>query len=355
MRQSRKLDHLKYSLTLEDGPTPNGFSDFTLVHHALPDIASNEVDLRSRCAGLPLSHPVIINAITGGAGDVTEINGMLAELARATQTAMAVGSQFAAVECPAVEESYKVVRKNNPDGIIFANIGAHATIQEARQVVAMIEADAIQVHLNVAQEMVMLEGDRDFSHYIENIAAIVAAVKVPVIVKEVGCGISKEAAEELVRAGVKTIDVGGAGGTNFMAIESARSQTGLDSELLTWGIPTAISAVEVASILPVGADFIISGGIRTPLEAVKSLALGGAAVGMATPFIKRLQSSGLKSTVHWLEDFLAGMKRYMVLVGARTIEDLRQIPVVITGYSRDWLTAREIHIEQYATREKHGL
>ena len=152
------------------------------------------------------------------------MNGHIAEFACLTNTAMAVGSQYAALEDPEVQHSYQIVREKNPDGIIFANLGAHATPMQAQLAVDMIHAQAIQIHLNPAQEFMMAEGDRDFSGYLKNIAKIVESVKVPVIVKEVGCGIAKEQAALLAEVGVKAIDVGGMGGTNFLAIEAARSQ-----------------------------------------------------------------------------------------------------------------------------------
>ncbi|MDR7865359.1 MAG: type 2 isopentenyl-diphosphate Delta-isomerase [Sporomusaceae bacterium] len=348
MRQSRKLDHLKYSLALADGPAANGFADFSLVHNCLPGLAFSAVELTTAVAGIPLRHPVIINAITGGAADVTAVNAQLAELARRTGAAMAVGSQYAALENPAVNESYQVVRSVNPNGVLFANLGAHATPDQAVRAVAMIGADAIQIHLNTAQELAMPEGDRDFSGYLENIAAIVAASPVPVIVKEVGSGVAREQAEALAAAGVRAIDTGGAGGTNFVAIEAARGAAELPADTLAWGIPTAVSAVEVVSVLPATVDLVVSGGIRSPLDAVKALAVGGRAVAIATPAIRLLQEKSLADAVAWFEAFLLEMRRYMLLVGARNIPALAKVPVVITGKSREWLDVRGIDTAGFA-------
>jgi isopentenyl-diphosphate delta-isomerase len=348
VRQSRKLDHLKYSLALADGPGTNGFADFSLVHNCLPGLAWADVTLTTAVAGLPLSHPVIINAITGGAADVSGINAQLAELAKLTGAAMAVGSQYAALENPAVCESYRIVRTVNPHGLLFANLGAHATPDQAVRAVAMIGADALQIHLNAAQELAMSEGDRDFSGYLENIAAIAAACPVPVIAKEVGAGIAREQAAALVRAGVRAIDTGGAGGTNFVAIEAARSAAELPPDTISWGIPAAVSAVEVASVLPPAVDLIVAGGIRTPLEAVKALALGGRAVAVAAPAVRLLRGKSLTEAVAWFEAFLAEMRRYMLLVGARRVSDLPSVPLVITGNSKEWLNQRGIDTARFA-------
>lgn len=354
MRQSRKLEHLKYSMLLKDGPAINGFGDFSLIHNCLPNMALDEVSLSCSVVGLKLAHPIIINAVTGGGQEVTAINERLAQFARVTNSAMAVGSQYAAFENPDVEISYKIVNKVNPNGIIFANLGAHATPEQAQQAVEMIGAKAIQIHLNVAQELMMGEGDRDFSGYRDNIAAIVKKVNVPVIVKEVGCGMAMEQAAELVQTGIKALDVGGAGGTNFLAIEAARTSVELAPEILQWGIPTAISTVEVLEKLPPHVDLIVSGGIRTPLEVVKALALGGKAVGIANPIVKLIHEHDLESAKKSFETFISQIRQFMVLLGTKTLNELATAPIIISGSSRDWLMARGINVVKYGTRQKHG-
>jgi len=347
VRQSRKLDHLTYSLSLSDGPGDTGFADIGLIHNCLPNLKWNELQLASSIVGIPIQSPLIINAITGGAHDVTKVNERIAEFACLTNTAMAVGSQYAALEDPEVRHSYQVVREKNPDGIIFANVGAYVTPAEAQLAVDMIGAQALQIHLNVAQELMMTEGDRDFSGYLKNISSIVEKVHVPVIVKEVGCGISKEQATLLSQVGIKGIDVGGMGGTNFLAIEAARSKMAIASETLHWGIPTAISAIETMSVLPSQIDMMVSGGVRTSLDVVKALALGGVAVGMATPIIRMLQQQDMDSAVQWFDDFMHEIRCYMLLSGAANIKKIANIPVVITGYTREWLDARHIDITTY--------
>ncbi|TWH49001.1 type 2 isopentenyl-diphosphate Delta-isomerase [Sporomusa sp. KB1] len=354
IRQSRKLEHLKYSLLLDDGPAAAGFTDFHLVHNCLPDLAWQDITINTAIADIPLSQPIIINAITGGAADVMPINCELAEFARLTGAAIAVGSQYSAIEDPAAAESYKVVRKRNPNGVIFANLGAHASPEAALCAVEMIGAQAIQIHLNAGQEIIMSEGDRNFSGYLSHIEAIVKKVNVPVIVKEVGCGIAREQAQALTGIGVKVIDVGGSGGTNFLAIEAARGQLTLDAEMMSWGIPTAIAAVEVMSAVTPDVNVVVSGGVRTPLDAVKALALGGMAVGIAGPVLKVITCQGLEEAIRWYENFIIDIKRFMLLIGAHTITDLRSVPMVITGFSQEWLSARGITTAQFAERKKYA-
>ena len=353
VRQSRKLDHLKFAMQLDDGPSSTSFEDITVIPNCLPDLCCDNIEISTTVAGIALQHPVIVNAITGGAVDVTAVNARLAEFCRITGCVMAVGSQYAALEDLTVKESYQVIRKKNPNGLVLANIGAHATIEQARRVVDMIEACALQIHLNVAQEMIMSEGDRNFTGYLDNIAKIASHIEVPVIIKEVGCGIAREQALLLSKTGIRGIDVGGAGGTNFLAIEAARSKVLLDTASLSWGIPTAISALEVISVLPAKIDMIVSGGIRTPLDVLKALGIGGKAVGIAAPIVRSLEERGLDATVTWFQRFIADVKRYMLLTGSMNIDALQNTPVVITGHSQQWCAMRAIDIQKYAKR-KHG-
>lgn len=354
MRQSRKLDHLRYAYKLPDGPAATGFADIHLIHNCLPEMSWQELDIQTSVAGISLQHPLLINAITGGAPEVTKVNRALAQLAATTGTAMAVGSQYSAFEYPEVKESYKVVRKVNPNGVIVANLGAHATLEQARAAIEMIEANALQIHLNAAQEIIMAEGERSFKGYLDNIATIASKVNVPVIAKEVGCGVGKEQAVQLAASGIRAIDIGGAGGTNFIAIEAARREIAMDDDFLAWGIPTALSAIEVASVLPETVDLVVSGGIRSPGDAMKSLLVGGRAVGIAAPFTKILTKEGPDQAREWVETFLLSLKRLMLLTGARTIKDCTNVPFVVTGFSQQWLTSRGIDTQHYGTRKKHG-
>lgn len=352
IRQSRKLEHLKYSMLLDDGPAAAGFDDFHLVNNCLPNLAWQTIHINTTIAGIDLLQPIIINAITGGAADVMQVNQELAEFARLTGTAMAVGSQYSAIENPAAADSYKIVRKINPHGVVFANLGAHVSPKAALNAVEMIGAQALQIHLNAGQEIIMSEGDRNFNGYLSRIEAIVKRVDVPVIVKEVGCGIAQEQAQALAGVGVTVIDVGGTGGTNFLAIEAARGQLTLDAEMLSWGIPTAISAVEVVATVAPKVDVVVSGGVRTPLDVVKALAIGGKAVGIAGPVLKIIKQKGLEGAVQWYEKLILDIKRFMILIGAATIHDLQSVPLVITGFSREWLSTRGFSIEQFAKRKK---
>jgi isopentenyl-diphosphate delta-isomerase len=321
-----------------------------LLHNCLPDTKAADVSIATECAGLRLDHPVIINAMTGGAVALTQVNERLAEIAVRTGSVMAVGSQYAAIESPLLVESFRIVRRVNPSGLIWANIGAYATVDEAQQAVEMIEANALQVHLNAAQEVSMSEGDDDFTGWLLRIEQMVRGISVPVIVKETGCGMAGEQIRQLASLGVAAIDVGGAGGTNFIAIELSRTESKLAKEMVSWGIPSAISAVEAAEALPAGVDLIVSGGIRSSLDAVKSFALGATAVGLAAPLLRLSEEQGVDAAVAGLEDYLESIKKCLLLLGHSCLEELRDQPLIITGEVGRWLELRGISAARYARR-----
>jgi isopentenyl-diphosphate delta-isomerase len=342
IRQSRKLEHVECFLRTAGEQPCNGFSDINILHDCLSGYALCAINLETNLRNIRLSHPLIIDALTGGDERVLAINRNLALAAKATGCAMAVGSQYAAIKNPAVRASYEVVRKENPDGVIFANIGAYATPAEARTAVDMLSAQALEVHLNIAQELFMTEGDRDFTGYLENIMRMIDFLSVPVIVKETGCGMSMEAASRLLDAGVEIINVAGVGGTNFLAIEAARAGKTLDAGLCNWGINTAVSTLEVARITDGRADIIVSGGIRTALDMVKALACGGSAVGIAGLFLEILAKQGLEALCTKINDLLDECRKIILLTGCASVDALRKKPLVVTGFVRQWLDARGI-------------
>jgi isopentenyl-diphosphate Delta-isomerase len=338
-RQARKLEHLWHAVRSELRSAD--FSDINLIHNCLPETALNALNLSTQVAGIALRHPLFINAITGGVEDAENINHELALAAHECGLAFAVGSQMAALENPLYVKTFKVVREACPNGVVFANIGAYATPDMARRAVDMVHADALQIHLNVPQELMMAEGDSDFRGYHKKIERIVSAVSVPVIAKEVGFGVAREQAAQLKEIGVAAIDVGGKGGTNFMHIEKRRAHLKTNDDLLDWGMPTAISLLEAAAGAP-GLDLIASGGINTGLLAAKSLALGAVAVGLAALPVKILLSEGREALVARIKDIEWELKTVMVMTGANSIAELRKAPVVITGKTREWLKERGI-------------
>lgn len=348
IRDKRKLEHIKLAESLPDGPLSTGFADIHLLHDPLPEMALEEVDLGIQFAGKDLSVPILINAITGGTGQAVRINHALAVLAEKYGLALAVGSQTIALEDPGRRDSFSVVRDANPGGLVIANISARAPVEDALQAVEMVQADALQLHLNVPQELAMWEGDRDFRGILKNIRQITRHCPVPVIAKEVGFGLSREAAGRLHAEGVKILDVGGAGGTNFISIEDRRGGL-FNRELDDWGIPTAISLAEVAaSGLPV--EIIATGGIRTAPDAAKALAMGATMVAMSGSILKLLLRDGYEVLDQQVGAFLYRLRAVFLMCGARNCQEIRQKPLIIRGDTARWLESRGIDPRRWGRR-----
>ena len=221
----------------------------------------------------------------------------------------------------------------------------------------MIDADAVAIHLNALQEAVQPEGQTNFKGVLEKIGEIAGAIKVPVIVKETGAGISDEDAKALEEAGVKAIDIGGVGGTSFAAVEYYRSdkkkdvvQNYLGEAFWDWGIPTAVSLVENAQTVKL--PLIASGGIRTGTDIAKALALGASLTAVSQPILEAAVK-GAKETQEKLSCLIEELRNVMFLVGAEKISDIAKSPVVITGKTAQWLQARGFNLEKYAKKGAH--
>ncbi len=347
-RFKRKNEHLH--IAVRGKPVRANFSDIRLIHNCLPDLDLNQVSLKAQYLGRTHRSPLFINALTGGTGFAAKINANLAYIAKTLSMPMAVGSQLIALKHPECQYSFRIVRKVNPQGEIWANIGSYATVQMALEAVEMIKADALQIHLNVAQELTMEEGDSHFKGVLERIANIVDRVTVPVIVKEVGFGMAYEEAGKLFQTGVSAVDTGGGGGTNFIGIESLRRKNNFDLIPKMWGIPSAISLIESVTSAGSENEVFASGGIFEALDIAKALSLGATAVGMAGMPLYYLLRKGRESLVYKIKLVEAELKAIMLLVGAGTIDQLRERPLVITGFTAEWLERRGIDPKKYACR-----
>lgn len=347
-RSERKWDHIRFAL--ETGQLRStALEDIHFIHQSLPDIDLNDVRLEHSIGGLSLSSPIFINAMTGGGGEKTfRINKDLATAAKLTGVAMAVGSQMSAIKDPGERYTYSVVRKENPKGIVIANLGSEATPDHALTAIEMIDANALQIHLNVVQELTMPEGDREFSGVLKSIETIVKKVNVPVIVKEVGFGMSSETVSALASVGVSIVDVGGFGGTNFARIENKRRERSIPF-FNQWGIPTAISIIEASADFP-DVNVIGSGGIQNSLDIVKGLAIGADAMGMAGTFLKILLEQGLEALIEEIETIQEEIALMMTALGAKTIADLKKAPLIISGECDHWLKQRGIDTTKFSRR-----
>ena len=348
MISDRKLEHLLIceNYDVEFKNKTNGFEDIELIHNVLPEIDKNEIDLSTSVFGKKLDSPLFITAITGGHPAAKGINKQLAIAAESNNIALGVGSQRAACEHSELEDTYTVVRENAPNCLLIGNIGA-PQLNLAEKAVEILDADILAIHLNPLQESIQPEGDLDARGYTDLISKICDSVKIPVLAKETGCGISAESAKMLVDAGVDYIDIEGAGGTSWAAVETYRAEDRYLGELFwDWGIPTAISTAEVVNAVDV--PVISSGGIRSGLEAAKAIALGADAVGMALPFLKN--SNSQEQLNKFIQRFNDSLRIAMFLVGARNIDDLKQSNLVIRGKTREWLNERGINTKNYSRR-----
>ena len=347
-RLNRKDEHIIYSML--ELPGRADFSDIHFVHNCLPDQDFSEVSLDTVYLGRTFRSPLFINAITGGTKMALRINAALAEVARKTDLPMAVGSQMTALENKNAVSSFTIVRRINPDGVIWANIGSYANPELVLKAIKMIRADGVQIHLNVPQELVMREGECRFRGMIDRISAITKEINVPVIVKEVGFGIAGEQASVLIDSNVSAIDVGGKGGTNFLKIERRRSGMKRSGGLDSWGIPTAISLLEVAAVSRNKTDLFASGGMHASLDIAKALALGANAVGLAGLPVRLLIKYGRDALEEYINTTEKELRIIMMMLGVSSIVALQHVPLVIGGNTAEWMQRRGLDPSAYAKR-----
>ncbi len=333
--QRRKKEHLE--LCLEDEIVASlqgtGFSNYTFIHNALPEADIADIDLSSSFLGQPLKAPLLISSMTGGFELAGKVNRNLALAAQHLGLAIGLGSQRVALEEPQVAKSFQV-KDVAPNILLLANLGAVQLnygygIDQCRQAVKMIQADGLILHLNVLQEAVQPEGNRNFKGIAGKIAEVCAHLEVPVVVKEVGNGISADVALRLKGAGVKAIDVAGSGGTSWFAVEAKRAaQKGkpADDTFASWGIPTDESLVMVRDAVP-EIELVASGGIRNGLDVAKALALGANIAGIGQPLLAPALESADR-VVEFLTQIIHEIRIAMLCVGALSLGALRKVPLM---------------------------
>ncbi len=336
-RAQRKNEHIELAVSHPAVET-SSFDDVRFVHQSIPTIDLEDVNLSTTVGPLTFQTPIYINAMTGGSERAAMINEQLAIVARETQVAMAVGSMHAALMEPGAAKSYSVARKQNPDGMIFANVGADVNVDLALRAVEMITADALQVHVNAPQELVMPEGNRQFSAWLSNIEAIVRRSPVPVIIKEVGFGLSTETFSELAAIGVKIVDISGRGGTNFIHIENERRDLRDMTYLKGWGQTTVESLLESSAYPEL--DILASGGIRHPLDAMKCYALGAKAVGMSRTMLLLIEEQGTAGAIDYINTFKEHLKMIALMLGARSLTEIKKKSIVLTPELISWQQQR---------------
>ncbi len=349
--EARKGDHLRLAAEGDvDASAGARWSDVHLVHEALPEIDLCEVQLETAFLGHQLKAPLLIAGMTGGHRTAHEVNAVLARAAERYGVAMGVGSQRAALRRSDLAYTYAVVRDNAPQAFLIANIGAPQLIaqegaealsaDDVQQAVAMIRADALAVHLNYLQESVQPEGERRARGVAMAITGLVQQVRVPVVAKETGAGMTRETALRLRDLGVKALDVGGVGGTSFAAVEGLRAEAQGDAQsqrlgvlLRDWGVPTPVAIVGACAA---GLPVIATGGIRSGLDAARALALGASLVGVARPLLQAALE-GDQAVQEFIEQFLAELRSVLFLTGSVSVAALRERPRVVVGETHQWL------------------
>lgn len=357
----RKIEHLLLCLESDveahkgmHGERVTGFEDVQLIHRALPEINKNEIDLSTSFLGRSFRSPLMIASMTGGHPETKAVNAALAGAAEETGIGIGVGSQRAAIENPELEDSFRVVRDAAPHAFVYGNIGAaqlmEYDIEKIERAVEMIGANAMAVHLNFLQEAIQPEGNTGARGCIPMIRKLASELSVPVIVKETGAGISREVAGELCAAGVDAIDVGGLGGTSWAGVETHRAlkrgdvlSGHLGNVYWNWGIPTAVSIVECRGDVPV----IATGGIRSGLDAAKSIALGASICSIALPLVAPALK-GQREVVEKLTTVVEELRVAMFLTGSSSPAALSGAPMYITGRTREMLLQRGFDADRIA-------
>lgn len=340
--ENRKKEHVEAARTDDvEYFVPAGFGDVRFVHQPLPELDLEDVDAGCRLFGKKLLTPLIIEAMTGGYKGAEKINIGLAAAAQREGVALGVGSQRVMLEKPELASTYKL-RNVAPYAVIIGNIGACQLekygVKRIRGMLDGIEADALAIHLNPLQEVVQPEGDSKFSGIVEQIGIFAKDLGMPVVVKETGAGIGKKTAVGLKKAGVKLIDVAGAGGTSWSKVEYMRS--GEKPVFGDWGNPTCECIASCSEVI----DTIGSGGVRSGLDAAKAIALGASYAGAALPF---LRAKDVQAEVRrWKHD----LKLAMLLTGSKNIAQLKKAQLVITGRTAEGMQRLGVDVDKFARR-----
>jgi isopentenyl-diphosphate delta-isomerase len=346
----RKLEHIDICLKENVNAHCNYWDDVHIIHNALPEVNMGDIDLSLTLFGTELAAPIVISAITGGFEGAESINRNLAAGAAKVGVGLGLGSQRPALTDESLVPSYEVVKEFEVP-LVMANIGAPQLVKqsdaeafgidECRRVMEMVDADVLAIHMNFLQEIVQPGGDLTAEGCLDAVGRI--ADELPVVAKETGAGLSRTVAHRLMKKDVIGLDVGGLGGTSFAAVEHHRAKKEGDGVLSRigetfwdWGIPTPVSIVAV----DVGLPMIATGGLRSGLDVARAISLGASAGGLARQMLAAAVDSA-DAVERELNTLIAELRGAMFLCGAGNIEELTNVPVVVTGLSADWLSAME--------------
>lgn len=321
---NRKDEHIKYALKYQS--PYNSFDDMELIHHSLPDYDLSEIDLHTHFAGRDFEFPFYINAMTGGSEKGRAVNQKLAQIAQATGLVMVTGSYSAALKNP-YDDSYPNKEKF-PELLLATNIGIDKPYELGLQTIHEMQPIFLQVHVNLMQELLMPEGEREFRQWKENLADYATKMPVPVILKEVGFGMDLKTIEMAHKLGIKTVDISGRGGTSFAYIENQRGHN--RSYLDEWGQSTVQTLLNAQPMID-KIEILASGGVRHPLDIVKCLVLGAKAVGVSRAILELVEKYSVEEVIIIINGWKDDLRLIMCALNCKTIAELRQVDYLLYG------------------------
>ncbi|HGI4419990.1 TPA: type 2 isopentenyl-diphosphate Delta-isomerase [Streptococcus agalactiae] len=325
---NRKDDHIKYALKYQS--PYNSFDDIELIHSSLPKYNVNDIDLSTHFAGQSFEFPFYINAMTGGSEKGKAVNYKLAQVAQATGIVMVTGSYSAALKNDE-DDSYPTTDLY-PDLKLATNIGLDKPVPAAESTVKAMNPIFLQVHVNVMQELLMPEGEREFHMWRSHLKEYVDNIQCPLILKEVGFGMDLQSIKDAYDIGITTVDISGRGGTSFAYIENQRGRD--RSYLNTWGQTTAQSLINAQSMMD-KMDILASGGIRHPLDMVKCLVLGAKAVGLSRTVLELVERYPVDDVIAILNSWKEDLRMIMCALNCKKITDLRQVNYILYGQLKE--------------------
>lgn len=321
---NRKDEHIKYALKYQS--PYNSFDEMELIHHSLPDYDLSEIDLHTHFAGRDFDYPFYINAMTGGSEKAKAVNRKLAQVAQATGLVMVTGSYSAALKNPQ-DDSYPS-KKDYPDLLLATNIGIDKPYELGVQTVDEMQPIFLQVHVNLMQELLMPEGEREFRSWKKNLENYATKMPVPVILKEVGFGMDLKTIQMAHAFGIKTFDISGRGGTSFAFIENQRG--GDRSYLNEWGQTTVQSLLNLQDFVDT-VEILASGGVRHPLDMVKCFVLGAKGVGLSRTVLELVEKYPVEQVVDIVNGWKDDLRLIMCALNCKTIADLRNVDYLLYG------------------------
>ena len=328
---NRKDEHIKYALTYES--TCNSFDDMELIQCSIPEYNLDEIDMSVNFAENTFEYPFFINAMTGGSKKGKEINRKLAKVAKEFNILFVTGSYSAALKNPD-DDSFEVVRKENKGLLLGTNIGADKNYTAGMKAVEDLKPLFLQIHVNLMQELIMPEGSRNFNEWEKNIVDFVKNIKVPLILKEVGFGMSPDTVKKGMELGIKTFDISGRGGTSFAYIENMRGENRF-SYLNEWGQSTVSCLLGLKDYID-KAEIIASGGVRHPLDIIKALVLGAKAVGLSGTMLRLAENNPTEEIIEIVNSWKEECRMIMCALNAKNVKELQNVKYVLYGKTKEF-------------------